>query len=69
VRFYKSPRVLEKMEAGRRLIARLFERYTRDPSRLPTRTRARIDRDGVERVVCDYVSGMTDRYATRQAEA
>ena len=69
VRFYKSARVLEKMDAGRRLIARLFERYTGDPACMPERTRARIPRDGLPRVVCDYIAGMTDRYAVRQADA
>jgi dGTPase len=68
-RFYKSPRVLERMTAGRTMIERLFERYVRDPGALPEHSRARVAVEGVHRVVCDYVAGMTDRYARRLAGA
>jgi dGTPase len=30
---------------------------------LPPRFQARIEKDGLHRVVCDYISGMTDRFA------
>jgi dGTPase len=44
-------------------ITRLFETYLRFPNLLPPKYRARIERFGLERVVCDYIAGMTDRFA------
>ncbi|MBI2355037.1 MAG: deoxyguanosinetriphosphate triphosphohydrolase [Deltaproteobacteria bacterium] len=44
-------------------ITRLFETYLRYPNLLPPKYRGRIERLGVERVVCDYIAGMTDRFA------
>jgi dGTPase len=44
-------------------ITRLFETYLRYPNLLPPKYHARIERFGLERVVCDYIAGMTDRFA------
>ena len=44
-------------------ITRLFETYLRFPNLLPPRYQARFDRSGLQRVVCDYIAGMTDRFA------
>ncbi len=44
-------------------ITRLFETYLRFPNLLPPKYRGRIERLGLERVVCDYIAGMTDRFA------
>lgn len=40
----------------------VFDAYLEDPARLGQATAARVARDGLHRAVCDYVSGMTDRY-------
>ncbi len=51
--------------ANRRACERLgdvFDAYLQDPSRLGDATAARIESDGLHRTVCDYLSGMTDRY-------
>ncbi len=34
-----------------------------EPLQLPPQFQARIERDGLHRVVCDYIAGMTDRFA------
>ncbi|MDD2580868.1 MAG: deoxyguanosinetriphosphate triphosphohydrolase [Desulfuromonadaceae bacterium] len=44
-------------------ITRLFETYLRYPNLLPPKYRLRIERFGLQRVVCDYIAGMTDRFA------
>jgi dGTPase len=44
-------------------ITRLFETYLRYPNLLPPKYRSRVDRFGLERTVCDYIAGMTDRFA------
>ncbi|MEZ5965584.1 MAG: dNTP triphosphohydrolase [Planctomycetota bacterium] len=61
-RFYRSPRVLEAMNDGRRRIAETFAHLLHHPEDLPAHVRARIASDGRERVTCDYVAGMTDRF-------
>ncbi len=65
VRFYRSPRVLAVMQDGAARIRRLFGELCADPGKLPPAAQTRIDRDGLERAVCDYVAGMTDRFLVR----
>jgi len=54
-----------KTEEGKaeNLIRILYTRLIEEPGLLPGEFRRRIDEDGIERVVCDYIAGMTDRYA------
>jgi len=59
-RHYKVDKMRVKAEI---FITRLFETYLRFPNLLPPKYRARFERLGVERVVCDYIAGMTDRFA------
>ena len=44
------------------LVARLYEHFLKHFDRIPSDLRALADIDGKERVVCDYIAGMTDRY-------
>jgi len=54
---------------SQQIISDLFERYVSDESLLPGRYRLRIAKEGLHRVVCDFIAGMTDRYCTaRHAE-
>jgi dGTPase len=64
-RFYASPAVLAVMHDGGRRIRLAFARLCADPDELPPGARERVARDGVERAVCDYVAGMTDRFLCR----
>ena len=48
------------------MIHGLFSAYRRDPAKLPARFSARIDDQGPERVICDYVAGMTDRFCASE---
>ena len=49
-------------KAGR-ILRDLFESYVDEPRALPPHYQEQIERDGVHRVVCDYIAGMTDRFA------
>jgi len=51
---------------SRRVIGGLFAKYAADESLLPKRYRRRISTDGLHRVICDYIAGMTDRYCKAQ---
>ena len=53
---------------GRAMIRGLFEAFAADASLLPPRYAKRIEADGLYRVVCDYIAGMTDRYCKQQHE-
>ena len=57
---YKVERMRIKAE---RFLKMLFENYLQNPTLLPTSYQAKYDQCERERVVCDYIAGMTDRYA------
>jgi dGTPase len=44
------------------LLKSVFEAYLKQPDLLGEATSQRLEQDGIERTVCDYLSGMTDRY-------
>jgi len=67
-RVYTSGPNAEKEQAARAMISQLFKAYLADPARLPARYRKRIEAQGLHRVTCDYVAGMTDRFC-REAHA
>lgn len=53
---------VEEEKAGP-LIELIFEAHIKRPELLPEFYISMLDSEGVERVVCDYVAGMTDGYA------
>jgi dGTPase len=59
-RHYKVDKMRIKAEI---VITRLVETYLRYPNLLPPKYRLRLERFGLQRVVCDYIAGMTDRFA------
>ena len=60
---YRSPIAKGEDAKARELLIKLFEYYVRSPEKMPEQYLKNIDEEGVERCVCDFVSGMTDRYA------
>jgi dGTPase len=62
-RVYRHHRVLRMALKGQRMLRALFAEFSRVPHLLPERYLQRTEREPVERVVCDYLAGMTDRYA------
>jgi dGTPase len=62
-RVYRHYRVMRMAAKGRRILQALFGEFRRAPDLLPDRYAQRVGAEGVERVVCDYLAGMTDRYA------
>jgi dGTPase len=59
-RHYKVDKMRVKAEI---FITRLFETYLGHPNLLPPKYHSRMERFGLPRVVCDYIAGMTDRFA------
>lgn len=60
---YRHTRVQRMAFKGRRTIRRLFEEFLGNPVLLPIRYRNRLSHESAHRVICDYIAGMTDRYA------
>jgi len=44
----------------------LFEAYLAEPRQLPRGEQAKLVERSLHRVVCDYIAGMTDRYALQE---
>jgi dGTPase len=63
---YRHWRVMRMAEKAKRMLTRLFEAYVQAPIQLPYSVQERISRDNLERVVCDYIAGMTDRFALQE---
>ena len=63
--FYRHFRVVRMAVKAERLIRDLFESYIAQPAQLPPETQGRLrdSDDSLQRTVCDYIAGMTDRYA------
>ena len=66
---YLHPRGAAHRDLARRTITALFGAYTAEASRLPERYRRRIEADGLHRVTCDFIAGMTDRYCLKARAA
>jgi len=62
-RVYHHYRVARMASKARRFIEDLFGEYTSDISQLPPEYQNWAEKEGVERAVCDYIAGMTDRHA------
>ncbi len=63
VNLYRHWRVEMQVEQANRVIETLFETFVSRPAMLPPRPKARLERDGLHRTICDHIAGMTDRYA------
>jgi dGTPase len=66
--FYRHYRVMRMAVKAERTLTNLFHAYVDRPEQLPTETRAKVtsDRGSLQRVVADYLAGMTDRYAIQE---
>lgn len=60
---YRHHKIERMKDKSRRMLQALFERYVENPALLPEAFQDRFEKNGRERVICDYVAGMTDRYA------
>jgi dGTPase len=63
-RVYHNPIAKSEESKAQDMLMYLFEYYVKHPEKLPELYRRRCGIDSPERCACDFVSGMTDRYAT-----
>ena len=67
---YRHSRVTRMESKSSKVIQGLFNLYESNPDILPTTTREKIKNklEPVRRVICDYIAGMTDRFAIEEYE-
>ena len=65
-RVYFHPAVAGANQQSVELMRRLFMHYVEHPEAMGRKARARIETEGLWRTACDYVAGMTDRYALEE---
>ncbi|WP_395056047.1 deoxyguanosinetriphosphate triphosphohydrolase [Polaromonas sp.] len=77
---YRHPQVVETTQTAQQVVRELFAAYMADPAEMPQAHTDRFDRlesgplagagspPKPERVVADYIAGMTDRFAAKEHE-
>ncbi len=60
---YRHFRVTRMAEKAKRFVRRLFEAFTSKPEQMPPEFQLWAKEAGLERAVCDYIAGLTDRSA------
>ena len=63
---FSHPRVRNMEEKATKILGGLYSHFVNHPTYLPANIQQTIDYLGLERAVCDYIAGMTDRFATAE---
>ena len=63
---YRHYRVVRMSVKAERIISDLFNAYRQQPAILPFHIQNNIENLGLEKTICDYIAGMTDRFATEE---
>lgn len=64
--FYRHPRVVRMSFKANNILRALFTAYCDETRMLPETTQRLLQHAAVQRVVCDYIAGMTDRFAMQE---
>ena len=60
---YHNPIAKGEETKAKDMLKRLYDYYYNNPEALPLDFQPQMSFDGLERTVCDYIAGMTDKYA------
>lgn len=63
---YRNPLAKGEEHKAQDMLRRLFLHYQKEPDLLPPDFQEIRVREGIDRAVCDYIAGMTDKYALDQ---
>jgi dGTPase len=63
---YRQHRVVRMAVKAERIVSDLFNAYCAESAILPRHVQDGISEWGLERTICDYIAGMTDRYAVEE---
>jgi len=53
-------------EKAKNIIVELYQFFKKHPEKLPEQNKALLDEEDIDRIVCDYIAGMTDNYAIKK---
>jgi dGTPase len=67
-RVYGHPKLLELSRHAAEVLQELFRALVARPEEMPPWYRRWVEQVGCERAVCDYLAGMTDRFAEQEFE-
>ena len=67
-RVYRHPKLLELSQHAAEVLAGLFRAFCERAEEMPPWYRHWVGEVGKERAVCDYLAGMTDRFAEQEFE-
>ena len=62
-RVYRNPVAKGEETKAKDMLKRLYEYYITHPDAIPADFQPQLSLDGMGRTVCDYIAGMTDKYA------
>ena len=68
-RVYKNPVAKGEESKAKGILQSLYTYYSKHPEALPADFIPQLDFDGISRVICDYIAGMTDKYAVHKYES
>jgi dGTPase len=63
---YRHHRVVRMAVKAERIVGDLFVAYQTEPAILPQHIQALVEKRSPERTICDYIAGMTDRFAVEE---
>jgi dGTPase len=63
---YSHYRVIRMEEKAKRILTDLFQAYIGRPQQLPPEFREQMKTETPARIICDYIAGMTDRFALEE---
>jgi dGTPase len=65
-KMYRHYRMIRMADKAKRIITQLFEAYLEDADQLPPAFRHRFKDEDQMQLICDYIAGMTDRFALQE---
>jgi dGTPase len=65
-KMYRHYRVVRMAAKAQKILTELFAAYLQEPAILPEHIRENFGRFGEARTICDYIAGMTDRFAVEE---
>ena len=63
---FSHPRVTVMENKANTILGDLYHHFVNNPNSLPLSIQRTVNTQGVERAVCDYIAGMTDRFAVTE---
>jgi len=66
--FYQHPLLLSTAKQVEQWLTKLFKHLCNQPQLMPGYFRRFIEKQGLQRAVCDYIAGMTDRFCLKMVK-